>query len=270
MRAMFEFGYQNKNRNFAIGEICLAIQHIQTDHPQLAGKMRIVRRRIQYRQLGQIGGLWDEVCAELDAAITAELAKDPPAVPAPANSAPSLALRSLGEGRSVPPVPRKIYIFSNVKYPEENKIPVKSGDILIFLNKADSVGYYANSRCMKFIFHRSPKPEYGKPVPHCLNQYVFGEGAEGNIPKKFIEELKKSYDWNYEIEEGKIKCMTTGYMVVKWIQQKYPNCEIILVNFGYEVKNSTYRCPWHNWKFEAEDLKQFKHVNLEEKTEETK
>ena len=58
--------------------------------------------------------------------------------------------------------------------------------------------------------------------------------------------------------------MTTGYMVTKWMQQLYPDKEIYLVNFGYEVQKSTYRCPWHNWKFEAEQLAGFKHIFLEE------
>ena len=49
-------------------------------------------------------------------------------------------------------------------------------------------------------------------------------------------------------------------------QHKYPDSEIILVNFGYEVQKSTYRCPWHNWKFEAEDLKNLPHLFLEEMT----
>ena len=38
----------------------------------------------------------------------------------------------------------------------------------------------------------------------------------------------------------------------------------LLVNFGFEVQKSTYRCPWHNWKFEAEQLKTYNHIYLEE------
>ena len=43
--------------------------------------------------------------------------------------------------------------------------------------------------------------------------------------------------------------MTTGYMVTEYMRYKYPKAEINLVNFGYEVSQSTYRCPYHNWKF---------------------
>ena len=39
------------------------------------------------------------------------------------------------------------------------------------------------------------------------SKYVFGPDAE--IPNSFIKSLKKDYDWDYQIQKGKIKCATT-------------------------------------------------------------
>lgn len=156
----------------------------------------------------------------------------------------------------------KIYVFSNVRYPEENKIVPGPDDILVFLNKAASVGYYSDFP-NRILYRRSPSEEYGKPIPGCDNRTVFG-GGPNDIPKKFVDELKRGYDWNYPIEQGKVRCATTGYMVVKYLESIYPDREIVLVNFGYGVEKSTYRCPWHNWTFEAEQLKPFRHLYLEE------
>jgi len=161
---------------------------------------------------------------------------------------------------AAPPV--RVYVFSNVLYPESNRINPAPRDLLVFLNKAATIGYYAGHQ-NKIVYHRSPKPDYGEEVMCCPNRYVFDAG-KASIPKNFIDELKKSYDWNYPIEDGKIRCMTTGYMVVKYLQHLYPEREIVLVNFGYGVEKSTYRCPWHNWKFEAEALGKFRHLFLEE------
>ena len=49
-------------------------------------------------------------------------------------------------------------------------------------------------------------------------------------------------------------------MVTKWIQHCYPNDQIFLVNFGYKVSKSSYRCPYHNWKFEDKELQKYKHI----------
>ena len=32
------------------------------------------------------------------------------------------------------------------------------------------------------------------------------------------------------------------------------------MNFGFEVRKSSYRCPWHNWRFEDKELAKFRHV----------
>ena len=164
------------------------------------------------------------------------------------------AVRYLGEGEAL----KKVYIISNVVYPSDRRINVNPGDLLVFLNKASSIDYYSDHE-NKVVYHRSPNESYG-PERLCVkNRYVFGAGELG-IPDGFIKELKKTYDWDYPIENGKTRCMTTGYMVAKYMAHKYPIREIVLVNFGYAVANSTYRCPYHNWAFEAKDLAGFRHV----------
>lgn len=152
----------------------------------------------------------------------------------------------------------KIFVFSNIAFKKEEAPTVSPCDLLIFLNKASNISHYRD-HFNKIVYHRSPDSNYGDEIMGCLNKYVFGAG-EVSINSVFINKLKESYDWDYTIEKGKTKSMTTGYMVVKFLQNKYPDSEIILVNFGYEVKNSTYRCPWHNWRYENEDLSTFKHI----------
>lgn len=151
-----------------------------------------------------------------------------------------------------------VYIISNVEYPIERKLKVNPNDILVFLNKAASAQYYESNDVLKFAFHRSPKDNYGEVIKGCINKYVFGHPDK--IPKQFLDSLKQSYDWNYDIEDGETKSPTTGYIVTKYLEKIYKDKNIILVNFGYEVKNSTPRCLWHNWKFEAKDLKKYKHI----------
>lgn len=164
------------------------------------------------------------------------------------------AVRYIGEDEAL----KKVYIISNVVYPYDRRMNVNPGDLLVFLNKASSIDYYSDHE-NKVVYHRSPNESYG-PERLCVkNRYVFGAGELG-IPDGFIEELKKTYDWDYPIENGKTKCMTTGYMVAKYMAHKYPIREIVLVNFGYAVAKSTYRCPWHNWAFEARELAKFRHV----------
>lgn len=157
-----------------------------------------------------------------------------------------------------------IYIFSNVKYPKKNRIRPAPDDILVFLNRATSAAYYLNDPVIRFCFHRSPEPDYGPRIPGCINLYIFDHGDRGyGIPSGFVDELKSGYDWDYEIEPGKVRCMTTGYMAIAWIRKIFPDQPVTLVNFGFEVKNSTYRCPWHNWRFEAEALKHYPHLSTE-------
>lgn len=152
-----------------------------------------------------------------------------------------------------------IYVFSNVEYPESNKITHKKDDLLVFLNKAVSLHYY-RAHENKIIFRRMNSSEYGISGDAVPKKYVFGKGEDDCIPKNFINDLKKTYDWDYEIEKGKAKSPTTGYMVVKYLEKEYPDQQIVLVNFGYAVQKSTYRCPWHNWKYENKELSKFAHM----------
>ena len=153
---------------------------------------------------------------------------------------------------------KKVYVISNVAYPISNRLSVDKDDLLVFLNKASSLDYYDDHE-NRVVYHRSPLESYGAERLCVKNRYVFGADKLG-IPNDFIKKLKASYDWNYPIDEGCVKSATTGYMVAKYMEQLYPDREIVLVNFGYSVAKSTYRCPWHNWVFEAKDLARFRHV----------
>lgn len=158
----------------------------------------------------------------------------------------------------------KIYIFSNVKYPKKNRIRPEDGSMLVFINTGASAAYYLNDPVVRFCFHRSPEANYGERVLGCINNYIFDHDNLGyGLPTEFIDRLKQSYDWNYPIEPDHARCMTTGYMVIRWMEHLFPEAEIVLVNFGFEVKKSTYRCPWHNWTFEAEALKKYTHIFTE-------
>ena len=255
--AMHEYGHlNNDNRNCAIKELQLALLHSAEKYPDIAARIHDLRRQIQYRQDIPLAD-WKTVTGLIDQIIEKELFSVP-AVPA---NALAHSIPSIPSIPSQPVLPEKVYIFSNVKYPEKNKIKPSENDILVFLNKAETINFYPDHK-KKMVYHRAPQPEYGEFRKNAINRYVFGH--PDCIPRKFIDHLKESYDWNYPIEEGKVKCMTTGYMVVKWLEQLYKESKIILVNFGYNVQNSTYRCPWHNWKFEDEQLKTYNHIYLEE------
>ena len=152
----------------------------------------------------------------------------------------------------------KIMIFSNVAFSAAEAPQVGPDDLLVFLNKAANVQHY-RGHFAKIVYHRSPEEVYGSEVMGCVNRYVFSAG-KASMPGGFIDELKRAYDWDYEIEAGKVKCMTTGYMVAMYMRKLYPDAEIALVNFGFAVKESTYRCPFHNWPFEDKALANFRHV----------
>ena len=153
---------------------------------------------------------------------------------------------------------KKVYVISNVAYPVENRLSVDNDDLLVFLNKASSIDYYDDHE-NRVVYHRCPEDAYGAERLCVKNRYVFGAGKL-SIPSDFIKKLKASYDWNYKIDDGCVKSATTGYMVANYMENLYPDREIVLVNFGYSVAKSTYRCPWHNWEFEARELARFRHV----------
>lgn len=252
----FRHAETNDNRDYAISELGLAIDHAAESIPALADMIRAIRLDVQYRKPVP-REKWNEARTIINTELDNELnqQKDPavPEIPAAIFSPASEMMRELEKW--------KIYVFSNVKYPEKNRLDVNRNDLLIFLNKAETIAFYKDHP-RKIVYHRSPKDSYGKKVPGCKNFYVFDDPEK--IPADFIDGLKKEYDWNYPIEEGKVRCMTTGYMVIKWLEKLFPRQKIILVNFGYSVKKSTYRCPWHNWEYEATQLQKFPHIYLEE------
>ncbi len=158
---------------------------------------------------------------------------------------------------------KRVLVFSNVRSSEDARLQTRPDDVLVFINKAVPAAYYKETAAdAKILYRRSDKEEYGSPVEFLDDRLVYGEGG---IPKEFLDSIKKEYDWDYYIEPGKTRCATTGFMVVKYMEHLYPDREVVLVNFGYDVKCSTYRCPWHNWKYEAEQLKKFKHLYTTEK-----
>jgi len=269
--AVREFGYSEseKNHDFAIEQLSLAIHHVQQEIPALAQQIRGIRHLVQYWQYGKIGDQWETVAHTINMEIRKTVLSAAP-IPAIPDQTSGSGVRPTSPTGPTSPTKskqqkRRIYIFSNVAYPEKNKITPNPGDMLVFLNKAESVKYYQSTPAIKMVYLRSQKENYGTVIPSCINQYVFDETKQGlGLPADFIKKLKDNYDWNYPIEEGKVKCATTGYMVALFLAETYQNAEIILVNFGYNVSKSTFRCPWHNWKFEAEQLKKFKHLYLEE------
>ena len=155
-----------------------------------------------------------------------------------------------------------IYIFSNVQYPENNKIKPNKNDLLVFINKSISADYY-KEHLYKVQFRRNDKEGYGSNRQDMEVKFIFGK--KRCVKEEFMKKMNDEYDFNYEIEKGKTKSPTTGYIVTKYMKHIFPNSRIYLVNFGMEVKNSTYRCPWHNWEFENKKLQEFEHINLEEK-----
>ena len=235
MQAYNETGYLNNNRQFIIGELELARKHL-AENDELAQKIRELRHDIQNRKIKVFPEKWDELCSLINTYIDRENQKD---------------------------IPGKIYIFSNVVENKKHSIETNKNDILVFLNKAVNYENYRRNPGLKMCFRRSKDESYGKDVKGAINRFVFDDSLI-SIEKIFIDNLKKNYDWNYNIpenEDGNGQCMTTGYMVTEYMHQKYPEREIILVNFGYEVSESTFRCRNHNWKFENEALKKYQHIN---------
>ena len=218
-----EAGYKELNRLQYIGELNNAFNHLYGVNPQFAEKLRDLRHDIQLRK-DVSDERWQQLALELD-----------------------FIQKQFDE----------IYIFSNV--PAESKLLVNDAALMVFLNTAAPADKYTDHahRC---VFHRADKADYGEVRSDMPNFYIFGNGGIGNAE---IQRIKADYDWNYIIEEGKVKSCSTGYTVALHLQKKYPDATINLVNFGYEVQKSTYRCPWHNWKFEDAKLQQFNHIILE-------
>ena len=161
---------------------------------------------------------------------------------------------------SITPEPEKkrLLVFSNVKYPAGQKIQTRKTDILVFLNAGTSAAYYAADPVeAKICWHRTTHPDFGPVLLFCENHYVT---SPQEIPQSFIDDLGKKYDWNYQPRSRRKRCMTTGYIVVCWLEKTFPDREIVLVNFGMDVQGSTRRSSDHNWQFEDRQMQRFHHI----------
>lgn len=230
MQAYNETGYLDNNRQFIIGQLELARKHL-SENDELAQKIRELRHKIQDRRIQVFSADWNQICSLFNMYIDKENQEK---------------------------ISGKIYVFSNVIEDKKNKLETNKNDLLVFLNKAVNFEHYKNNHGMKICFRRSKDESYGKNIKGIINRFVFDD--KRGIEEKFLTELKSGYDFNYTVPDGNTKCMTTGYMVTEYLHNKYPNKEIVLVNFGYEVSESSFRCRNHNWKFESEKLKKYKHV----------
>jgi ADP-heptose:LPS heptosyltransferase len=151
---------------------------------------------------------------------------------------------------------KRLLIFSNVKYPQEQKIQTLKTDILCFLNLATSAEYYKNDPVEKILcWHRTQHKDFGSKLKYAENHYM---GAE--VPHEFVKKLEDGYNWHYNPRPSRNKCLTTGYIIVNYLAELYPDREIVLVNFGMDIPGSTRRSSDHNWKFEAEQFAKFKHI----------
>lgn len=249
-RLMQERGYFAPNRQDIIGELTAATWHTFKAHRPIAEKMRDLRHKIQSRQEPQLSE-WNQLCYDFE-----ELMK------------PGVAA-GLCSGKIFPEFKETVWVISNCEYPQTKLIPAGPDDILVFLNKAKSLSWYDHLN--KVVFHRSPEEAYGTAEDGTAEHFYCFKGKTAgvpHIPDAIIREIKSTYDWDYPIEEGKVRSATAGYMVVKHLEKVLPNAKIVLVNFGYKVAKSSYRCPWHNWEYEAKELERFTHFYTAEVTNE--
>lgn len=241
-RLMQEHGYIAPNRQDIIGELTAATWHTFKVHRPIAEKMRDLRHKIQLRQEPELAE-WNALCMDFE-----ELLKPHPA-------------QYLCSGRSFPEYTQTVWVISNCDYPRGKLVPAAPEDLLVFINKAKSLSWYRN-HAHRVVFHRSPERQYGDTSDQSAEHFYNFRGSAPtvpHIPHSTIAEIKSTYDWNYQVEEGAIRSATTGYVVVKHLEKVLPNAKIMLVNFGFEVAKSSYRCPWHNWEFEARELSKFPH-----------
>ena len=239
-----EKGYFAINRQRIIGELVAAAWHIFEKHRPTAEKIRDLRHKIQERKRVYLTD-WESIAIDFEKILEFKIEDH------------------LCDGEVFPDFTGRVFIFSNCEYPAKNKLQdVTDGDLLIFINKARNSHLYAGR---KVVFHRSPEEAYGTDADTSVRHYyVFNAKKEVEfIPATFIQKLKKNYNWDYPIEEGKTRSATTGYMVTSYLREILPAAKITLINFGFEVQKSSYRCPWHNWKFEAEQLKKYPHICLQ-------
>lgn len=238
-----EKGYVGKNFHRIIGELNAATWHTYEHHRSTAEKLRDLRHHIQLRR-GAVTTLWDIISEEFHDILKFRIGQH------------------LCSGETFPEFKEAVWVISNCQYPQSRLVPAGPEDLLIFLNKANSLSWYTSHQ-HKAVFHRSPEESYGNEADKSAEHFYCFKGKGGDVPRipdATIKEIKSSYDWNYEIEEGKVKSATTGFMVIRHLAKVLPNARINLVNFGYRVEKSSYRCPWHNWKFEAGELEKYPHI----------
>ena len=263
MQLHLEAFYTAQNRHRVLGNLSNAEEHLVTDHPGLAQRIRDLRHLIHYRREKDTDSRWNMLSTEMDQLVSQFLSIDPHGFNAEERKLlSSMQLRKiLPSGCSSPmPFQRRIYVFSNVTYPPKNRIDPDPEDLLVFLNKANSFNYYPKHE-RKLVFHRSPKRTYGDPRP-CRNIYIFSDDIPcETIPAAIQKEISAEYDYEYDTD--KVKCPTTGFYTVQYLRKVFPHAEIILVNMGNDVKNSTYRYPAHNWHYEHTQLAKLPHLSLE-------
>ena len=154
-----------------------------------------------------------------------------------------------------------IYVISNVPYDEENRLSPEPNDLLVFLNKAASYEYYADHE-NKLIIRRMTHPQYGADIPEAKTLFIFNdENPSLAMPK---DTYKRIFD-AYKQAAPESASPTTGYLAVQWLKDMYPGEPITLVNFGFEVANSTYRSVLHDWKLEDNVLSNLPHIYTAEK-----
>ena len=263
-----EGGYSAINRHAVMGALVLAQWHCYKDHKSIAEKLRNIRHYIQNRREKETFLLWEEVSRELDHAVNATLEVDEYGFSKAErkNMKSGLLDDIIPEDYAVnKDFTENIYVFSNVSYPVENKLELNKNDLLVFLNKSRSEKYYSDHK-RKISIKRNPERNYGDPLPNFRNIYLFHGDFKLDadvVPAAIANSLTDNYNYDYDCPPGKVKCPTTGFLAVRLIQRLLPNGKIHLVNFGEDVKNSTYRYPAHNWKWEHEQLLSLPHLYLE-------
>ena len=263
-----ECGYNGENRHFIIGALVLAQWHLFKEHGELAEQIRNLRHYIQNRRENEIEGLWREISLSIDRLVSQKIKID--------EFGFSEEERGIMSGTELSDIissdfseniffEKRIFIFSNVTYPKENALQLESGDIATFLNRSRSIKYYRDHK-NKVVVHRSPERSYGDPVPEARNLYVFGGKIKlktNVFPERITKNISSEYNYNYSVPEGKVKCPTTGFYAALFFEKIFPNGKIFLVNFGNDVKNSSYRYPGHNWEWENKELSRFEHIYTE-------
>lgn len=238
-----EKGYEGVNFHRIVGELNAAAWHTYEHHRSTAEKIRDLRHNIQL-QRGADLSRWASVSEDFHYILRFRVEQH------------------LCSGETFPNFRGNVWVISNCEYPANRLVPAAPDDILVFLNRAKSAEWY-KSHEHRVVFHRSPDSSYGDNSDKSVEHFYCFKGSDGEVPRiptATIKELKAAYNWDYEIEQGKVKSTTTGYMVICHIEKVLPAAKIKLVNFGYKVEKSSYRCPWHNWQFEAEQLARFPHI----------